>query len=271
MDDYPCRLYTEEADQVAGRRGSGPSLDGNLLVREKQRSRRPRRSILSLERGNPGETLVSTARIGSVRVAALIACVCPVALTDASHAIAIYEYEGNNFTIIEDSPLLEGSYTTEMSVSGSITLASPLPPSTVGEHVGLFSTVLAWSFTDGRGVLNESNSEWSVAGFSTDSTGNILEWDFFFDTGVQSEVGTSPQRHGIEIANLPGIHVTEGGGMEIYSCSPQNPTSCSVAGTDVGGVLDDSSTWNLVPEPSTALLLAAGLAGLATRRRIASA
>ncbi len=84
----------------------------------------------------------------------------------AASATTRYNYMGNNFTFAKRL------ITAAMSLSGSIEMASPLPPGL--SNVDLTPSLLSFSMTDGVRVLTQSSSlsyvEFRV---STDALGNI--------------------------------------------------------------------------------------------------
>lgn len=89
-------------------------------------------------------------------------------LTAASvQAVPItYKYTGNQFTSAT-SP-----YTTSDSVSGMLTLATPLAPNTMNSIV----TPTSFSFFDGVQTITDTNASDSVFLFGTDPTGMITQW-----------------------------------------------------------------------------------------------
>jgi VPDSG-CTERM motif len=76
-----------------------------------------------------------------------------------------YDYTGNLFTSVS------GAYTTSDSITGSVTLASPL---TANMPLTNF-TPLAFSFFDGVDTITDANATFTTFNFATDSTG-IVEW-----------------------------------------------------------------------------------------------
>src|SRR5947207_7645864 len=79
-----------------------------------------------------------------------------------------YVYTGNPFTFAV-SP-----YTTSDRVTGTVELASPLPPNFDLATV----SPLAFSFSDGvQTITSATVGEVGVFKFHTDSTGSITEWE----------------------------------------------------------------------------------------------
>ena len=100
--------------------------------------------------------------------ALFVAAVVVAAGPGVANASAIYDYTGNDFTLVS------GPYTTADSIMGSLTLSAPL-----GDNLNLVTvTPSAFSFSDGVQSISASNgSGTSSFLFSTDATGNITQWD----------------------------------------------------------------------------------------------
>src|SRR5262249_35833171 len=90
------------------------------------------------------------------------------------HANTIYTYTGNPFTTIIDNASTSGTYTTSMNVSVALEFAAPL---VANRPLGPV-TPLHWSFSDGRKVLTDVNSNISSHNaVETDGSGKIQSWD----------------------------------------------------------------------------------------------
>jgi hypothetical protein len=157
---------------------------------------------------------------------------------------ATYTYTGNTFTSVS------APYTTSDSVTGSITLSTPL-----AANLSSFTTVVptAFSFTSaGETIANTTPGSGSQFFFKTDSAGNITYW------GATVYVGSVSQ-FSISTINAPATYgvfdsIQHGGG------------------TEEGLVSKAPGTWTLaaaVPEPDSTALLFAGmtLVGFAATRR----
>lgn len=105
----------------------------------------------------------------------LMACVSNLALATT------YTFTGPVYDLVG------GTYTTAMSVKGSFTTASPLPPNLAGDPIGPGAgtqLVTSWSFSDGRQTFTNANSVVLDAGpggsggqafaVQTDETGNVV-------------------------------------------------------------------------------------------------
>lgn len=180
----------------------------------------------------------------------------------SAHALAIYRYEGTSFDEIEDSTPPAGTYTTSMRVTLEITLASPLPPDLAfGE---ITSEVLSFSATDGRNrTLTEADSDPdSFFRLATNSNGEIVSWNIqVLSNPRPGRPGEPPFDFSIDTMN------------DSFFRDQAITTACGVC---LGWYEDtarsrvmEPGTWTLIPEPSTAVLFAAGLAalGLLPRRR----
>lgn len=172
----------------------------------------------------------SSKRVLALALRALALCALfVVTFAGAAKADEVYTYTGAPFTTFSGL-----SCPSVCSMSGSFTLASAIGPNQTVLNI----TPLSFSFTDGATTFNSSNSLFQDLGFATDSTGNISLWLFgTFGNGGLSLIS----------ANLgPGAAGDS-------SVNGNNFATNTVAGT-----------WTAVatPEPSTLLLLAAGLVGL---------
>jgi hypothetical protein len=148
-------------------------------------------------------------------------------------ATTTYTYSGNDFTFV-NSP-----FTTSDSIQGNFTIA------TLADNLSFGSiTPTSYDFTDGVETGNQTNSIVDEFEVSTNGGGQITEWD-------------------IEIGLDGGFITTDYAGSII-------------GGTDIGNngdggigfVNNDPGTWTATsPEPSTFVLIPAGLVALALQVR----
>ncbi len=165
-----------------------------------------------------------------------------------ARADAVYTYTGNSFT-----EFFGTSCPSRCQITGSFTLADPLAP-----NLNLFTvTPLSFSFTDGVGTVDSSNSAISpldcgpqkcatVFIVDTDASGNIVGWNNIYSSA------------------------------SFIMFSSTNPPGCNCVAVDSTGdyvpsyfadVKNNPGTWALTvtqvtPEPSTLCLLATGILGV---------
>jgi len=104
----------------------------------------------------------------------------------------VYTYTGNDFTSVSNAPNPPpfGSlpYTTSDKVTGSITFSAPLGANYAGNPS---ATMLSFNFTDGVGPQNAVGPPLTFpylyySTFGTDSSGNIVSWNFEVNTFTPS-------------------------------------------------------------------------------------
>jgi len=164
-------------------------------------------------------------------LAGLLLWIAPDAHTDV-----VYQYAGMPFTAVN------GSYTTDDFLSGTIQLSSVLPPdSSVSLGPATMPIALvAWSFSDGLKTLTPANSNVFIGAMVvTDPSGGIVQWSFdFFDPQSINDMSTNDHGPGDQIDQA-----TDLAGMSVSQASNQNAPG----------------TWTLVPEPSSDALSALSL------------
>ena len=166
-------------------------------------------------------------------------------ITSPATADVIYQYTGNPFTTVA-SP-----YTTSDFVSGTIALSSILPPNLNQAPI----QANAFSFSDGVQTLTSANLGLPTDSLvSTDGSGAIAGfWEFVFG-------GRNPEAPIIQTLNALQ-------GMQGPVTQDEGRLGNLAMGAPIGANTNSPGVWTLVPEPSTALLLASGVVGLAVRRR----
>ena len=174
-----------------------------------------------------------------------------LAAGDAS-ALATYAYVGNPFDDI-NIYASEGVelYTTQMRVTGSITLDAPLaadlPLASIADRV------VAARLDDGVQTLSLDSPDFLdlYLRVATDAAGNISSWDFV--------IAHSDGEHLVHISTYTEPSVPTDFG---YFFSPAGDSATALVSGNPG-------SWTRVPEPSTAVLagLGLGLAGVSGRRR----
>jgi hypothetical protein len=148
-----------------------------------------------------------------------------------------YFYTGTDFTIAQ------GPYTTSDSVTGSITLSSPLGSYLFYDAI----TPVAFSFSDGVQTLTQNNTNNNSFTVSTDAAGDITAWII----NVAAEV-SGVNLELVVTANAPGY------AFDLGTSAIVVPGSFVEASTSIPG------TWSagVVPETSTWIMMAVGFAGL---------
>jgi len=165
-----------------------------------------------------------------------------VALPSAGHAVAIYTYQGATYY----SPGAE--HTSDMRVTGELTFDAPLAPNL--DFADVSAAVTDFHFNDGywdfkKGVFTPTANLYSpTAQLSTDALGAIVG-----PYSISIRAGTYDPYLLIDQGGATAGHFGSG------PCAP--PCSREPARAYAG-------TWSTtsVPEPSTALLVIAGLAAI---------
>lgn len=176
-------------------------------------------------------------------------CLFATAITWAD---VTYTYYGNTYnTIVDDDPPT-GSYSTFMSVQGSFTISTALSPNLTDFNL----IPNSWLLSDGRNFFNEFTPNYTlntVFAVSTDAFGDISGWYL----NLETDDGTTLRR----------IHSAFNTG---FSALEEDYGYIEVSGQwDQGIISGRHGSWNAVPEPSSAALLAGVAVSLlaGTRRR----
>lgn len=182
-----------------------------------------------------------------------------------ARASAIYTYTGNNYTAFFPNPGNFNTYTNQMSVTGTITLANPLDPNLVSTPISS-SSILYYAVSDGVITITPDCCSSINAVVSTDAYGNIVA-PYRVSVGLPQD---SLSTRFISFASPPFAPFPPGGEINdytgVFSSGPCVPPQCNrvAAASYVPG------TWGAIPEPTTGLLVFAGLLGLAGWRRTQS-
>ena len=162
-----------------------------------------------------------------------------------------YTYTGVNFDAAS-SP-----YTTAMSVSGSITLASPLAANLVGHD--LLASLTAWSFSTGvQTYSSAAPPPYKEVIVSTHADGTIADWFMRFTNAMDQSLVS---------CGVVGSGATLGVTWCGYEDSPAEYDWVS-EGPDLAHASSaHAGSWSQIPEPSTGLLVTLGLTRLAAKGR----
>jgi hypothetical protein len=186
------------------------------------------------------------------------AVVLQLGLLTGSAQTYIYTYTGNDFTSVFNAAneLLYGivPYTTSDKIAGSIAFSAPLGDNYSGDPS---ANILSLNFTDGVGPQNVvgpgPGSSVLDSTFATDSSGNIVSWNF----GVVDFLSGGTETKGIQTENEPG-NVVDSGNIDQAS---------GIVGE--GSVSASPGVWveTIVPEPSVGLLFVSFAALVLASRR----
>jgi hypothetical protein len=159
-----------------------------------------------------------------------------------------------------------------MRVTGWFTLAARLAPNQSPSNIR--SQVLDFSFSSGRLTLDSSNPNVQLSNefwVGTDSSGDINEWwiranDALNPEFLGSQFG-SINSHNTLSGLAPSVDVNDH--VSLWQCilfEDAGHGQCNLWQNDVASSNDNPGIWSVIPEPSTGLLLATGLATLGAMR-----
>jgi hypothetical protein len=190
---------------------------------------------------------------------AVLVVAAAVVISAPAHANYIYSYVGNNYpgSTINNTPPA-GGFTNTMRLTVSFDLASPLPALTFVDLIGS-PDLLSFTANDGRTTYDLSDLG-ALSVFAL-QTGEIIDWDISASTGPWLFIEVGDQWGSFD--SIPSIETAR-----LFECVELNPNGiqCAVDSGDFTQIQNQPGTWTFVPEPSTALLMGAGLAALARRR-----
>ena len=181
------------------------------------------------------------------------AVVLQLGLLTGSAQTYTYTYTGNDYTSVFNAAnepsgyyaLPYTTYTTSDKITGSITFSAPLGDNYSGNPS---ANMLSFNFTDGVGPQNIAGSPplpplvLGACTFGTDSSGNIVSWNFQVTAFIPPSYATLTKT--IQTENEPG-NVVDSGNLDYEG---------TIVGE--GSVTSDSGVWveTIVPEPSVGLL-----------------
>ena len=190
----------------------------------------------------------------------ILACAL-LAFASTAQAITIYTYSGNNFTSIpRNDPDPAGTYTTDMGISGSFSVNSPLA---TGGLTSVAPSVLSYSFNDGRSTLTEANSELQAFEIAIDGSGDVSEWRIIVQQPFPGTFQQGDVRRTILTQSFSGSNPDDSGEIDVCLVN-----GCSSQGIDWGRAFGNPGTWSVVPVPAAGILfLTALIPGFALARR----
>ena len=199
---------------------------------------------------------ISKNRSCSLRLAGmlLLGFLCAIVLAPSATADTVYTYTGNPFTEFQGTDACIGGV-GECSITLSFTLAFPLPAN-FGSGFLTLVTPLSFSMTDGVHTLTQLNS----TPFFLVETGPTGQIDFW---GISASTPLVPPEQ--------FFLVTQRTASVVFGDDDTNTFTAVGNGdfnsTGFARVLDNPGTWTIstvphVPEPSSLMLLSAGLLGL---------
>ena len=171
-----------------------------------------------------------------------------------THAATVYTYTGNPYTFIEDSTPPAGTYNNTEKITGSFTVANPLPGNL--NLADITAPVQSFSFFDGRNTITDQNFTFLGAfSVSTDASGALTVWNI--DVGIGN---LDPQQLEIRISSL-----TNDAAITRECVTFDNNGACTGFTPDEGLVNHgDNGEWNSSSTPTAATPLPAALPLFAT-------
>jgi hypothetical protein len=169
----------------------------------------------------------------------------------AAHADTVYNYVGPDFQYFD------GAYTATDNVTGSFTVANPIPP----DYSGLVYTS-AFSFNDGVQTISNANGHFINFNITTDANGNI--------TYYMIRVTAADPLTFILLENQNTAFGDYGANF-VYDEGTDNDPALGGASVYLPGEFTEVPAINSTPEPSSFALLGTGLLGVVSvlRKRFA--
>jgi len=201
-------------------------------------------------------------RLGIARAVLIAVTLLAIGLAQSARADETYTYTGTPFSYNGSAYALTGvtgSFTLPFTLESDTTYT--LAPDTVG------GAITSYTFTDGHTTWDLGNFVAGPDGFASSSVfslttgnGDIVSWDFNIVSSVGANLPYPNSTQGVIYTEWNGTTGTDGTNVyynyDAYNCIPTENTFCRDTGL---------GTWTgtvTTPEPSTWLMLAAGLMGL---------